>query len=59
MLAGIRAKQSNLHHLPKCLFQGAQWFWMKAGLFKGPSADRCGGSAGEVDPVRAFSPASR
>jgi hypothetical protein len=30
-LAGIRAKQSNLHHLPKHLFQGVQWFLMKAG----------------------------
>ena len=31
LLAGIRAKQSNLHHLPKHLFQSAQWRLMKAG----------------------------
>ena len=31
LLAGIRAKQSNLHRLPKHLFQGAQWHLMKAG----------------------------
>ena len=34
LLAGIRAKQINLHHLPKCLFQGTQWRLMKAGLQK-------------------------
>jgi hypothetical protein len=33
-LAGIRAKQNNPHHLPKCLFQGIQWLLMKAGLKK-------------------------
>jgi hypothetical protein len=32
LLAGIRAKQINLHHLPKCLFQGTQWQLMEAGL---------------------------
>ena len=31
LLAGIRAKQNNLHRLPKHLFQGAQWHLMKAG----------------------------
>ena len=31
MLAGIRAKQINPHHLPKHLFQGTQWLLMKAG----------------------------
>ena len=31
LLAGIRAKQSNLHHLPKHLFQSTQWQSMKAG----------------------------
>ena len=32
LLAGIRAKQINLHRLPKCLFQGTQWQLMEAGL---------------------------
>ena len=58
LLAGIRAKQSNLHHLPKHLFQSTQWQSMKAGQ-KCPSADRCGGSAGQVHPVGDYSPASR
>jgi len=31
LLAGIRAKQNNLHRLPKHLFQSAQWQLMKAG----------------------------
>jgi hypothetical protein len=30
-LAGIRAGRCNLHHLPGRLFQGGQWFEMKAG----------------------------
>ena len=32
LLAGIRAKQINLHRLPKCLFKGTQWQLMEAGL---------------------------
>jgi hypothetical protein len=32
LLAGIRAKQINLHRLPKRLFQGTQWQLMEAGL---------------------------
>ena len=31
LLAGIRAKQNNLHLLPKHLFQGVQWRVVKAG----------------------------
>ena len=31
LLAGIRAGRCNLHHLPGRLFQGGQWFEMKAG----------------------------
>jgi hypothetical protein len=31
LLAGIRAKQNDLHRLPKHLFQSAQWHLMKAG----------------------------
>ena len=58
LLAGIRAKQNDLHRLPKHLFQSAQWQLMKAG-HKYPSADRCGGSAGQVHPVGDYSPASR
>jgi hypothetical protein len=30
LLAGIRAGRGDLHHLPSCLFQGSQWFEMKA-----------------------------
>jgi hypothetical protein len=30
-LAGIRAKQSNLYHLPNGLFQGYQWYRQKRG----------------------------
>ena len=32
LLAGIRAGRGDLHHLPGCLFQGDQWFEMKAGF---------------------------
>lgn len=32
LLAGIRAGRGDLHHLPNGLFQGHQWFEMKAGL---------------------------
>jgi hypothetical protein len=48
LLAGIRAGRCDLHHLPSCLFQGGQWFEVKAGLLfeDNPSAYRCGGSAG-------------
>ena len=32
LLAGIRAGRCDLHHLPGHLFQGGQWFEMKAGF---------------------------
>jgi hypothetical protein len=32
LLAGIRAGRGDLHDLPSRLFQGSQWFEMKAGF---------------------------
>ncbi len=50
LLAGIRAKQNNPHHLPKHLFQGIQWFLMKAGPLKARLLTVAGAAQVEFTP---------
>jgi hypothetical protein len=50
--------QSNLHHLPKHLFQSAQWLSMKAG-HEARLLTVAGAAQVDLHPWGAYSPASR